>query len=398
MRIACIALNSSLIHSNNQAKIVQYLNTKLYEIGEKISLISYFDNSLEKLRNIMLDNYDLIFIIGTTEPIYNHNIKDNIARLCGDKLLNNEACYVALNKYCSLNNIPFSVSEESEVMIPTNAIPLISNEIYHNGFMYKYNNKYLTYFPSDYDFVTNNYISYVLPLINDIIGIKQDYQVVKCFGILEKDIRNILSDYFGLENININIISDNLDSSIYIRYNTNSNLSFTQEIISNIISKLNKFIYSLEDVSIYEMASELLKIQRKSICIGETITSGHITNSIANINSKNINSANIFLNFDEMITNLNIDKKVIDQFGRYSVNVVYELANALLEKTSADNVLFVLGDRDNSEFSYIAVGDIDGIHVYKNKIIDSDNYFETLSKTAIFYLIKKLKQNSLQFE
>ena len=136
------------------------------------------------------------------------------------------------------------------------------------------------------------------------------------------------------------------------------------------------------------MALELMKIQRKTLCIGETITFGNITKNLAVIDNKNISSTNIYHNYTEMINNLSIEKKVIDQFGQYSVNVVYELANALLERTSADNVLFVLGDRKDSEFSYIAVGDLDGIHVYKNKISMIDDYYETLSKTAIFYLIK----------
>jgi hypothetical protein len=98
-----------------------------------------------------------------------------------------------------------------------------------------------------------------------------------------------------------------------------------------------------------------------------------------------------------MINDLKIDSKVIDQFGKYSVNTVYELANALLEKQSSDNVIFVLADK-SADYCYIAVGDFDGIHVYKNKLnINQGNYIDTISKTATFYLIKKLKQNSLQF-
>ena len=46
----------------------------------------------------------------------------------------------------------------------------------------------------------------------------------------------------------------------------------------------------------------------------------------------------------------------------------------------------------------MAIGDFDGIHVYKNKInIKNLNLIGNLSKTALFYLIKKLKQNDLCF-
>ena len=52
MKIACIALNSNLIEIKEQTNIIDFINKKLYEIGENISLISYFDNSLEKLKQI----------------------------------------------------------------------------------------------------------------------------------------------------------------------------------------------------------------------------------------------------------------------------------------------------------------------------------------------------------
>ena len=79
MKIACIALNSNLIDIEEQTKIINFLNKKLYEIGENISLISYFDNSLEKLKQQIQDNFDLIFFIGTSQVIYNHNIKENLS-------------------------------------------------------------------------------------------------------------------------------------------------------------------------------------------------------------------------------------------------------------------------------------------------------------------------------
>ena len=87
----------------------------------------------------------------------------------------------------------------------------------------------------------------------------------------------------------------------------------------------------------------------------------------------------------------------MSDYGKYSVNTVYELANAMLETKTGDLVLFVLGDK-NSDICYMAIGDFDGIHVYKNKInIKNLNLIGNLSKTALFYLIKKLKQNDLCF-
>ncbi|MCI6014144.1 MAG: hypothetical protein MRZ09_04095 [Coprobacillus sp.] len=399
MKIACIALNSNLIEIKEQTNIIDFINKKLYEIGENISLISYFDNSLEKLKQIILDKFDLIFFIGTSQVIYNHNIKDNLSRIFNEKLNNNQVCYSNLKKYCENHNITFSMQEEMEVLLPTNSIPLISNNHYNNGFMYKYNNSYIIFLPDSLEFTSENYFNYILPLINDLIKISSEYQVIKCFGILEKDIKNLISEEYNNPEISITIISEELDNTIYIRYNPASDFNKIQNTIANIITKLNKYIYSLEDESIYQMAVNLLKIQHKTIAIAETLTLGNITKELALLDSGIINSNFTFTKFNDIVNSIDIDYKIISENGKYSVNTIYECSNSLLANQSADIVLFVLGDLIDSENTcFMAVGDTDGIHVYKNKInIKNEKLIDNLSKTAVFYLIKKLKQNDLHF-
>lgn len=398
MKISCIGLNSNLINSNEQIEVINFLSKKLYEVGESISLISYFDNKLEFIKNILQDKYDIVFLVGTSNPIYNHNIKDNIARIINEKMTTSDVCYANLKRYCENCNISFSMQEETEVIIPENSIPLISETNYNNGFMYKFGETYIIFLPDSLEFSMINYENYISPLINDLVGCNSDFQVIKCFGILEKDIKNLINEYYNSSDISINIVSDDLDNTIYIRYNHNCNFAKVQEIISNIIAKLNKFIYSLEDGSIYKMAIDLLSIQRKHITICETITLGNITKELCNIDDKFIDSACIYVKYDEIVNSLGIDNDIIDNYGKYSVNTIYEFANSTLEKTNSDIVLFVLGNNNNDNICYIAVGDRDGIHVYKNKInIKNDKTINNLSKTAIFYLIKKLKQNDLHF-
>ena len=153
----------------------------------------------------------------------------------------------------------------------------------------------------------------------------------------------------------------------------------------------------MDDGDLYKTATYLLKLYKKNLAIGETLTLGNITKSLCVEDDNTIADALIFPNFDLAVRRLGLDKKVIDMYGKYSVNTVYELNNLLLEKTTSDIALFVLGER-NSDICYIAVGDLDGIHVYKNKInVHDDNLIENISNTALFYLIKKLRQNDLQF-
>ena len=105
MKIACIGINQNLIHIEAQSKIINFINKQLFQLGERVSLISYLDNNLEHIRNIINDRYDLLFFIGTESSIFNHNIKENLSRLLQDKLDSNSSCYKSLSDYCNKNNV-----------------------------------------------------------------------------------------------------------------------------------------------------------------------------------------------------------------------------------------------------------------------------------------------------
>lgn len=397
MKISIIALNSNLINTSGQTKIIDYLKSRLYEIGENVSLISYFANSLEELKSSNILSNDFVFVIGTDSSIYNNNIKENLCRIFSDKLENNDASTTSIKKYCLDNNIPFSTLEEMECMLPSKSIPLCDELFDMTGFMYKKDKTYIVYLPQNIGLVTLCYVRRIAPLIKDVGALDSEFVVLKCFGILEKDIKSMLSSYFGSDEVKISIRSSGLDSAIFIRYSSNQNKTTIQNIVSDICEKLNRFIYATEDISLYDMALDLLSLRGKKIIIGETLTLGNIARKLSESGNDRVSEAFIFTNTQSLLKYTKINPKIIENYGMYSVNTVYEIANSMLEMSSAEVVLFTLGDKNKSDTCFMAIGDLDGIHVYKNKINDKgEELIQNLSDTAVFYLIKKLKQNDLQ--
>lgn len=396
MNIAIIGLNSNLIQINNQEKIANYLKCKLYEIGESVSLISYFDNNLDLIKNVINQNFEVIFFLGNNLSIYNFNIKENLSRIFGDRLDKNNSCNLALKKYCEFHNITFSSLEEMDIMLPSNSIPLCNDQYDCNGFMYKHNNKYIVFLPNIYNFVVENYNNYILPLIKDISTSNLETMVIRCYGILEKDIKSIINEEIINTNISVQIKNDRLDNTIYLRYNL-ANSNNIQEVLSKICTKLNKFIYSMEDTDLYTTAQYLLSLHNKKLAIAETLTLGNITKKISLLDKNLITDSYLLTSYESLLRQIPVDNSIINNYGMYSVNTVYELTNKLLEKSTADICVFVLGEL-LLDTCYMAIGDMDGIHVYKNKINSSDdNLIDNISDTALFYIIKKLRQNDLQF-
>ena len=81
----------------------------------------------------------------------------------------------------------------------------------------------------------------------------------------------------------------------------------------------------------------------------------------------------------------------------YNPNVAYEMTAKMFSLTNSDIVVTATGD--NIGNCYIAVGDKNEIHVYKNKFVGTYNeIIDYITTASYFYLIKKLKKNDFHFE
>lgn len=398
MNIAIVGINNSLIDLSSQNEVIDFIKFNIHKQGKSPSLISYFPNNIDNLRHTMQQGYDILFVVGTDSIIFNHNLKDNLARILSVKLEKNTICESMLMEYCSNRKIVYSSQEEMQTEFPLNAQVICKKDYFNNAFTYKYNSTLIIMLPADIDFVKEIYQTNILPFVIDNNTDSELYETmtIRCYGLLQKDLKSLLADELSNPNLSINIVSKRLDNAIHIKYK-NSNISFVQPIIADICSKLSQLIYATEDTTLYETAVNLLTIQNKKIVIGETITAGNITRNILKHGCDVLEKGITVTTFDTMAKQLKLNERVVNQFGKYSVNTVYELGNLLLELSTAEISIMVLGSQD-IDTCYMAIGDIDGIHVYKNKVQSLDNTsIEMLSETTMYYLIKKLRQNDLQF-
>ena len=398
MKIAIIGINNSLIDLSNQNEVIDFLKFNIVKQGKMPSLISYFNNRVDNIRFVLNQGYEMLFVIGNDSVIFNHNLKDNLAKIFGVRLEKYNPCELAIKDYCAKNNIVYESQEEMQTLFPTNSQPIYKTSYFANGFAYKYNSTQVFMLPSDIDFVKEVYSFSILPFLasNNAQTATNDTMTIRCYGMLEKDLRGLIEEELKCPAIKVNIVSTRLDNILYITY-SNEQISTIQPIIADICSKLSKLIYATEDTSLYQTAVNLLTIQKKRLVLAETLTSGNITNHLMKLNSDAVEKSITVNNFDSIAKQLKLSERVVNQFGKYSVNTVYELDNLLLEQSNSELAVFVLGDKTN-DTCFIAIGDIDGIHVYKNKFLTyNQSTIEMLSETTMFYLIKKLRQNDLHF-
>ena len=237
-----------------------------------------------------------------------------------------------------------------------------------------------------------------------------DYSIatIKTYGINEKDLLLLIKDQLKkYSEFLLTTYADDLDITINIRYLTSTNEETLREYLSSLYTILDKYIYATEDISIYKTAFDLIRLTKKTLSITESSTVSNITKNFLECDNfaKNILTNSVtFTKESALINALSTNKRIIDQYKLFSVENAYEIAVNMLDKYKTDFVVVTCGEIPNENTNlnnlqtFIAVGDCDGIHVYKNIFKGtSQAIIKSISKSAIFYLIRKIKQNALIF-
>ena len=146
----------------------------------------------------------------------------------------------------------------------------------------------------------------------------------------------------------------------------------------------------------------MLFLSKRHIFIAETFTAGNFINSLILNNDNDSCSINglISNNIFTLAKSLNISREMyID--NDINVKFISEITSKIYDKNKCDLLVCLLGKYSKQSYyntGYIAIADEDGIHIYKNSVTgNQQDMVDVLSKSAAFYLIKKIKENNLLF-
>ncbi len=406
MKISCISINTNILLGKEQDKIIEFLSKKLLELGVTFNKIVVSQSSPEQIKNaISFANENVVIIIGDKSSVRNYQIKSSLSRLFGLSLSQNQTAIASVENFYKKNNIPPQLESQNEHYIPSSAKVLASSVSAELGFMLTTDKTYI-FLPNNIYAVKEIFNNFLIEEFTKKVKTEYDNITIKTFGISEKDILFLLQNLLNNKyKIFITTYPVNLDVAINIRFDKKIDNVILQSFMSEVYSKLKKYIYANEDNSIFQTALDLLKLTKKRLILGESITQGNLVNSFLNTSkeaSEYLTKATIYPNADALVKYGNISKEIVNRHGFSSVETAYEMAVNLLDKNSKDFVVCTCGEWVGDQLHttqltcYIAVGDEDGIHVYKNTYSgEFSAVIDNISKSSIFYLIKKIKQKDL---
>lgn len=407
MKVSCLCISNDLLLGKRQDNITVILAKKLLENGITFSRNYTINNNPEEIRNAIGALEDkIIFIIGDNNSVKNAHIKKAIAELCGVEMVESNIANLAVKNYFKKMNLPITYDSENEVYLPKNSRCLVNQNSVLQGFAIYKGEQLLIFIPDDVYSIHSYLDNAVLPMLFEKFNVFYDNFTYKTFGICERDILSLLGDMLKNKyKINITTYPNGLEVTVVIRYNKGLDQQIVSDFMQKVYAKLAKFIYATEDMSLYATVFNLLKLSKKKLAVAESVTGGNIVSNLIKenkgISEYLMEGAVVYSNYAKT-NRLKVNENILNTYTPVSVEVAYEMAAGLLETSGADIVVTTTGynskDEGHDAFAYIAVGDMDGIHVYKNAYSGSrEEVIDSITKTSMFYLIKKLKQNDLLF-
>ena len=405
MKIAIIDIGSDKLVGKNGGEVSKFLSEKLLKLGLDLSKIIICPNSSEEINDTLNNlNEECVFVIGENDCVKNLTIKQALAQHCKCDLVQDDICIANVNSFFRKENLQPVMDYENEFLIPDGAVPFENKKSYLQSFV-MYSPKIMYFLPEDIDLAIYLFNQFIIERLVEDFNLNYDASIIKTYGLDEDDIFYLLKDLdISNQDFFIATCADGLDVETMIRYGKEVDDSTVDDLVAKIYEKLNKFIYASEDVSLSTRVFELLKLTGKTLAIAEDITGGNVSLHLMKNEpkiSEFLTEGIVCLSNESKINRLGMSEQTLSTKTANSVEGCYEMATGLLEKSGAKIVACISGEFDatkKKQTAFIAIGDIDGVHVYKNVFTGShETILENITKTTLFYLIKKIKQNGFFF-
>lgn len=178
-----------------------------------------------------------------------------------------------------------------------------------------------------------------------------------------------------------------------------------ETVKSRVYNVFEEEVYSAVEGSLEEIAARLLKMNNRTLAVGESLTGGEICSRLTAIPgiSANFYEGIVCYNRMSKADRLGVPKSVLADYGAVSRETAYAMVKGLCKRPvdialATTGLAGPTGDEGKPVgLVYIGVGGGDFITVFERKFSGSRNEIRrATSNVALFYLIRYLKGDILR--
>ena len=227
-------------------------------------------------------------------------------------------------------------------------------------------------------------------------------EIVKICGLCKEEILSKLKVFEGF-GVEFSVVENCLDATITMTSDASRDVFET--VKSRVYNVFEEEVYSASEGSLEEIAARLLRMNNRTLAVGESLTGGEICSrltSIAGI-SANFYEGIVCYNRASKVERLGVPKSVLANYGAVSRETAYAMVKGHCKRPvdialATTGLAGPTGDEGKPVgLVYIAVGGGEFITVFERRFSGSRNEIRTAtSNVALFYLIRYLKGDILR--
>lgn len=227
-------------------------------------------------------------------------------------------------------------------------------------------------------------------------------EIVKICGLNKEEILSKLKIFEGF-GVDFSVEENCLDATITLTSEAKRDVFET--VKSRVYNAFEEEVYSATEGSLEDIAARLLKINNRTLAVGESLTGGEICSrltSIAGI-SANFYEGIVCYNRASKVERLGVPKAVLADYGAVSRETAYAMVKGLCKRPvdialATTGLAGPTGDEGKPVgLVYIGVGGGDFITVFERRFSGTRNEIRrATSNVALFYLIRYLKGDILR--
>lgn len=227
-------------------------------------------------------------------------------------------------------------------------------------------------------------------------------EIVKICGLNKDEILSKLKIFEGF-GVDFSVEENCLDATITLTSEAKRDVFET--VKSRVYNAFEEEVYSATEGSLEDIAARLLKMNNRTLAVGESLTGGEICSrltSVAGI-SANFYEGIVCYNRASKVERLGVPKAVLADYGAVSRETAYAMVKGLCKRPvdialATTGLAGPTGDEGKPVgLVYIGVGGGDFITVFERRFSGTRNEIRrATSNVALFYLIRYLKGDILR--
>lgn len=334
------------------------------------------------ISNIEFKNKEIYFLLSNSSI---GEINKYLANLMGDELLENKTLKDHINNVINRNGIT-TTNVANFYNIPSKCKYFFNMAGAIQGYLTKIGECEIFVLPNDINSIKSIIYNGLGTYLEEKYKNNFKVETYRIFGLSQEKIMEMLNDFtYNSDNVLINIFGDGLDNMVFIKAEADN--PKYEDYRRNIYAKLQKYVYSVVDLSMLDQLKKMAYNQGVNLAIAGDISASKLIYDLTGI-SGNIKESLIFPNIKSVNNYLKISKGFID------AQDVFDIAVKQLERAHSD--IAVVSFCELNEVSrgvcFIAVGNKVKIDVYKHRFTGSDDeIINNVASLGVFYLLKRLQ-------